>query len=94
MYNKIREIRTRQGISQKALARKANICQSLLCAIETERVKPGVNDMRRISRALKTDITHVFPTVLSEKKDSAESLTAPAESSDHSTNGGDSTHGD
>ena len=94
LRNRIREIRFRQGMSQKDLARRADICQSILCSIEKERVKPGVNDIRRISRALKTDVKNVFPEALSEiKKDSAESLAAPAESANQSTNGGDPTHG-
>ena len=91
MTNNIREIRFRQGISQKDLAKKADMCQSVLCAIETGRLKPGRNDMQRVSDALTMNVSEIFPGEKMElKKDSAECLPAPAESTAESM--GD-THG-
>lgn len=84
--NKIREIRNRLGLSQKALAQKADICQSMLCAIETGRLKPGQSAMRRIAKALRISIHDVFmESDMGNKRDCTESLAAPVQSADEST---------
>jgi len=53
--NKIRQIRESKGISQKELARSANICQGLLCNLEKERLKPWPSVIKKIAKVLKVN---------------------------------------
>jgi len=51
----VREFRNRAGLSQSALAVKADISQQALSDIETEKVNPGLDVFLRIAEAL--DVT-------------------------------------
>ena len=88
--NQIRQIRESQGISQKELARRANICQGLLCNLEKDRLKPWPSAIKKIAKVLKVKPDEL----IDEKKEvTAEVVEAPAVTNQQTTNGGDSTHG-
>lgn len=88
--NPIRQIREAKGISQKELARKANICQGLLCNLEKERLKPWPSVLKKLARVLK-----VQPSELDsiKKEVTAEVVETPAVTSEQTINGGAPTHG-
>jgi predicted transcriptional regulator len=48
----VRKLRKRMGMTQQELARKAGVSQSLLAKIETGRISPGYERVRRIFAAL------------------------------------------
>ena len=53
--NQIRQLRELKGITQKDLARRANICQGLLCNLEKERLKPWPSVIKRLAKALRVN---------------------------------------
>ena len=59
----LKKVREAQGLSQRALAARAGIAQSLLSDFETGRRKPYPKARRQLARALKTPITTLFPEV-------------------------------
>lgn len=48
----VRKLRKRMGMTQQELARKAGVSQSLLAKIETGRISPGYEKVRRIFAVL------------------------------------------
>ena len=59
--NKIRVVRLSQGISQKELARRANICQGQLCNLEKERLRPWPIVIHKLAKALKVGTETLCP---------------------------------
>ena len=62
MYkNKMREIRTSQGLQLKELAQKTGITAGYLCHLEKgTRVNPSLQIMTKIAKALNKDVTEIF----------------------------------
>ena len=73
--NPIRQIRESKEISQKELARRANVCQGLLCNLEKERLKPWPSVLKKLARALKVKPSELQST---NKADTAKIVEAPA----------------
>lgn len=53
MNNTIREIRLKRGLSQEDMARDLDVSSNYISLIETDRKKPGMNFLRRISTQYK-----------------------------------------
>ncbi|MDO6353975.1 helix-turn-helix transcriptional regulator [Caloramator sp. CAR-1] len=62
---KIKELRLQKGLSQRALASKAGISQSMLSDIEKGKVNPTVKVLIKISNALGVDITELVENIAS-----------------------------
>ena len=50
--SKIKQLRKARGISQRQLAQDAGVCQSLLCAIENDRLRIWPAMAKRLAKAL------------------------------------------
>jgi transcriptional regulator with XRE-family HTH domain len=88
--NQIRQIREAQGISQKELARRANICQSLLCNLEKERLMPWPAAIKKIAKVLKVKPDEL----IQENKETRDaSLAAGSLVTTETTNGDKATYG-
>lgn len=57
---KITELRKNHGITQKELAYKVGISQSLLSYIENEKISPTINVIEKISEALDEPIERIL----------------------------------
>lgn len=53
---KIRSIREHQGLTQKALALKAQMSITYLCNVELDKVDPSLSTLRRLAKALKVRV--------------------------------------
>lgn len=55
----IAQIRKDKGISQRELAKQADVSISIIKTIETSKANPTVKTLARIARALETDIKEI-----------------------------------
>jgi transcriptional regulator with XRE-family HTH domain len=53
---RIRELRTEQGLSQEALAKKAGLSREYLARLETGKHDPSVSTVERLAKALKVKV--------------------------------------
>jgi len=53
---KIRSIREHQGLTQKALAFKAQMSITYLCNLELDKVDPSLSTLRQLAKALKVRV--------------------------------------
>ena len=59
--NRLREIRLKQGLTQRELAEKSHTPQSLISAIERGDLKPWSAVAHRIARVLGISVSDIFP---------------------------------
>ncbi|MCX7883452.1 MAG: helix-turn-helix transcriptional regulator [Caloramator sp.] len=52
----LKQLRLQQGLSQRKLANKANISQSMLSDIENNKVNPTIITLQKLAKALDIDI--------------------------------------
>lgn len=63
MYNQIKNIREKEGISQIKLAELSNLSCGYICHLEKgSRKNPTYNTMEKISKALNREVGEVFKT--------------------------------
>jgi len=67
MKNLLKEERLRRRLKQYILARKCGIHYTRLSRIENEIDNPSPREMRRLSRALKLEVSELFPPPESSK---------------------------
>jgi len=60
LQNHLREVRVLQGLSQRELARKADMQHPAISYIETGKRIPTFPTMKRLAQALQVDISDVF----------------------------------
>ncbi|MGI6169916.1 MAG: helix-turn-helix transcriptional regulator [Christensenellales bacterium] len=61
MKNKLREFRTKKGLTQSELSNKASVSRTVICQIETgEREVVTTETMKKISNALGVKIDDIF----------------------------------
>jgi transcriptional regulator with XRE-family HTH domain len=53
---KIRSIREHKGLTQKALALKAQMSITYLCNVELGKVDPSLSTLRRLAKALRVKV--------------------------------------
>lgn len=63
MENNIKEIRLKQGISQKDLAKKLRISQQAVSYMETHNVILDNHKMKKIAKTLNKEVIDVFPGI-------------------------------
>lgn len=52
----LKQLRLQKGLSQRKLANKANISQSMLSDIENNKVNPTIITLQKLAKALDIDI--------------------------------------
>ncbi len=57
---RVRTIRERKGLSQRALAEKAEMSITFLSNVELGKVDPSVSTLRRLAKALNVKIAHLI----------------------------------
>jgi transcriptional regulator with XRE-family HTH domain len=67
VIDKIREVRTRKGLSQLELAEKADISQSFLASLEAGKKQPSVGTILKLAKALEMNPGDLFPRMKSNK---------------------------
>jgi transcriptional regulator with XRE-family HTH domain len=67
VIDKIREVRTRKGMSQMELAGKADISQSFLASLEAGRKQPSVGTILKLAKALEINPGDLFPRNIAGK---------------------------
>jgi len=61
MENRLREFRTKKGLTQSELSNKASVSRTVICQIETgEREVVTTETMKKISNALGVKIDDIF----------------------------------
>ena len=58
--NRVRELRTAQGLSQEALAQKTGLHRTYIGGIERGERNVSLENIQKISRALDISISHLF----------------------------------
>lgn len=61
ILNRLREIRILRGLSQRQLARTAGIHHPAINRIEGGQRTPTYRTMKKIAKALETDVFQIFP---------------------------------
>lgn len=61
LADRLRQLRKERGLSQKELARRAQIANTTLCDIEAGRMEPSVRTLIRLARALGVDLNSLLP---------------------------------
>ena len=59
--NRVRELRESRGLNQRELSELTHTPQSLVSAIEREVIKPWYSVAMRLSSALDTGVSELFP---------------------------------
>jgi transcriptional regulator with XRE-family HTH domain len=59
--SRLREVRVSKGLKQREVAEMAHTCQSLVSALELEKLKPWPAIARRLSEALGSPVSELFP---------------------------------
>ena len=54
---RLRAIRTKKGLSLRALAAKAKMSYTYLCNIENGKVDPSLSTLRRLAKVLKVKVS-------------------------------------
>lgn len=57
---RIKEIREKKNISQRALARKAEMSQTFLSNVENGKSDPSLSTLKRLAEALKTKVSKLI----------------------------------
>jgi transcriptional regulator with XRE-family HTH domain len=57
---RIRAIRDRKGLSQRALAEKAKMSITFLCKVELGKADPSLSTLRRLAKALNVKIADLI----------------------------------
>jgi transcriptional regulator with XRE-family HTH domain len=76
VIDKIREVRTRKGLSQLELAGKADISQSFLASLESGKKQPSVMTILKLAKALEVNPGDLFPRTISSKSQVKEEILA------------------
>lgn len=59
--NKLKEIREKEGITQKELSQKANVSRSIISALENQKeVISNIGTLKRIANALNRKVSEIF----------------------------------
>jgi transcriptional regulator with XRE-family HTH domain len=59
---KIRQMRLEKGFSQRQLAQDAGVCQSLLCAVENDKMRLWPAMARKLAKVLKVTVNDLSIT--------------------------------
>lgn len=62
MKNRIREIRTRQGMTQELLAKKCQVTRQTINAIENDRYDPTLKLAFKLAEVLRAKVDDIFFT--------------------------------
>ncbi|MBI5443588.1 MAG: helix-turn-helix transcriptional regulator [Deltaproteobacteria bacterium] len=94
IVDKIKKIRTNQGLSLKALAERTGLTQGYLSRIENSDSAPPISTLGRIAKGLGTDVSYLLvdhdgqgrasPAIVVTRTESTGPATAPAASSSRS----------
>ena len=57
---KLKRIRERKGLSQRALAAKAKMSVTYLCNVENGKADPSLSTLRRLARALRVKVVNLL----------------------------------
>jgi transcriptional regulator with XRE-family HTH domain len=58
--DKLRGVRERKGMTLKEVAQKANVSESLVSQIETNKVSPAIDTLLRLADVLEIDLEYLF----------------------------------
>lgn len=64
----LNEIRERQGLSQRALAKKAKMSQTYLCNVETGKADPSLSTLTRLAKALGVTVSELVKEPTSKRR--------------------------
>ncbi len=68
MKNNLKEKRQEAGLNQRQLAEKAHLPQSAVSDIELGKREPWPKALKRLARALKVEISELFPDLPATKE--------------------------
>ncbi len=57
---KLKRIRERKGLSQRALAAKAKMSVTYLCNVENGKADPSLSTLRRLAQALRVKVVNLL----------------------------------
>ncbi|MEE8241808.1 MAG: helix-turn-helix transcriptional regulator [Nitrospirales bacterium] len=57
---KLKRIRERKGLSQRALAAKAKMSVTYLCNVENGKADPSLSTLRRLAKALRVKVVNLL----------------------------------
>jgi transcriptional regulator with XRE-family HTH domain len=81
----IRATREAQKLSREILAERAGLHPNYIGAVERGEMNPGIENIERVARALKTPVYKLFLRVGEKPDPSADELLATIESADEKT---------
>jgi len=64
---KIKQMRLDKGISQRQLAQDAGVCQSLLSAVENERMRLWPAMAKKLAKVLKVDVADLADLAITDQ---------------------------